>query len=920
MAEAAVVSALIDIFIPMVANKLSQEVSLIVNFRKDFEFFSEQLSSIKCLLMDAGEKRRSSSVSNWLDNLEDFMADAEYLLQECGPADSMSAKLKLRLKMGRKIRKLKERLQQIQQVNAQNLKLLASALDVNAHGQARDAHSLIERRERSYARLQESHIVGMDGDIKVITEWTLKEDSPAVIAIVGMGGQGKTLLLQHVFNSEDVHKRFDCHVWLAISQKFVVTEVLRDMVKEFDRNEAEQQNDKKGAYQLDDRMLKNLSEEKLREKIHRNLEGKSCLFAVDDVWDRYAWEKIGLPSRTQDKVVVTTRDENVAKYLRVGDQILHKDSLSEEDSWRLFCIHAFPDDPHQCPKAVERIAHEIVNKCGGLPLALKTIGAHMAILASDLPNKWEDTLLHLHKTHGMSDLVMPSLKFSYDALPHHLKPCFLYCSVFSKNTQIESESLVHAWIAQGFVSAQLQEAFDVGCSYMEDLIDRCLLEVSEVGWNGRVNSCKMHDLLHDLAVSEQTKCLIKPGGQLERIPAEECQGLRRISFMKNEISTIEKGIQCPRLRSLLLSDNGRLTSISASFFDNMRYLCVLDLSRTSITSLPNSIGNLKLLKYLNLCQTRIQKLPESLSGLRQLQFLDVSYTNVERLHSGIDKHKYMLHLDLGWGMEHCSVGISKLIYLQTLNGVRFSLGNSGSASASALQVRDLKGLTHLRHLSIVFLSSNDDVTMEDEGTFRGMTKMLTLSVRSGSFAGLHLPTDMEAMQRLEILHLHNCFVPKWIFKLQNLMELSLTGPLDRSSADLRGLENIPNLKKLSLVYNSKRDFIEFPNEFGEAGAFPKLEELLIDWFGCLKSIPSFHEDAMRKLKCLRIIRCWPLENMPEGLMKLRNLEEVEVQMLVNDVEGFEYTKSHCWQSFKDCQIKIKVEVCDWQGGNRLRVV
>lgn len=196
MAEAAVVSALIGKFIPMVADKLSQHVSLIVNFRKDFEFFSEQLLSIKCLLTDAEEKKNSASVSNWLESLEDFVADAEYLVEECVAADNISAKLKLRLKMGNKIRGLKERLEQIQRFNGENLKLLASALDVNAHGQVRHADSFIERRRRSYARLQESQIVGMDGNIKVITEWILKEDNPPVIAVVGMGGQGKTLLLR----------------------------------------------------------------------------------------------------------------------------------------------------------------------------------------------------------------------------------------------------------------------------------------------------------------------------------------------------------------------------------------------------------------------------------------------------------------------------------------------------------------------------------------------------------------------------------------------------------------------------------------------------------------------------------------------------------------------------------------------------
>jgi hypothetical protein len=113
-----------------------------------------------------------------------------------------------------------------------------------------------------------------------------------------------------------------------------------------------------------------------------------------------------------------------------------------------------------------------------------------------------------------------------------------------------------------------------------------------------------------------------------------------------------------------------------------------------------------------------------------------------------------------------------------------------------------------------------------------------------------------------------------------------------------------------LGWNWNPDFIEFPNEFGEAGAFLKLEELVIVEFWYLKSIPSFHEDAMPRLRCLRMERCGRVENMPEGLTKLKNLKEVEVRMLVDSLENFEYGKRHCWQSLKDRQIKIKVEVYD----------
>jgi hypothetical protein len=142
MTETAVSGVLIGTFTSMVANKLSKEVSLFVHFKKDFEFFCQELVSMKGLVTDAEKKSSSSLVSDWLDNLKVFVADAENLVEQCG-ADNIVDKMKFRLKMGHKIGKLRVRLEEIQR-NAQTLNLVASALDVNAHGQARDTDGFNE--------------------------------------------------------------------------------------------------------------------------------------------------------------------------------------------------------------------------------------------------------------------------------------------------------------------------------------------------------------------------------------------------------------------------------------------------------------------------------------------------------------------------------------------------------------------------------------------------------------------------------------------------------------------------------------------------------------------------------------------------------------------------------------------------------
>jgi hypothetical protein len=170
---------------------------------------------------------------------------------------------------------------------------------------------------------------------------------------------------------------------------------------------------------------------------------------------------------------------------------------------------------------------------------------------------------------------------------------------------IKSEYLAHVWIAEGFIFTSSQEAkdllYEVALSYIEQLIARYVMESSRAGLHGRVKYCKMQSLLHELALSEsqkQTKCLLKPKKELKELPVDECQGVRRISLIKNDIFTMAKPIPCTGLRTLLLCNNFNLRSISESFFDNLRYLSVLDLSQTSIRSVPKSIGNLRRLNFL----------------------------------------------------------------------------------------------------------------------------------------------------------------------------------------------------------------------------------------------------------------------------------------------------------------------------------
>ena len=128
----------------------------------------------------------------------------------------------------------------------------------------------------------------------------------------------------------------------------------------------------------------------------------------------------------------------------------------------------------------------------------------------------------------------------------------------------------------------------------------------------------------------------------------ECSGIHRISLIKNNIAVIGEPIpRCRGLRSLLLWYNTKLTSISDSFFDSLRYLVVLDLCQNSIKLLSASMGSFRHLKLLKLSRTIIEMLPKCLSSLKHLQFLDVSgCQQLSSLHLGIYGHKYMVYLNV----------------------------------------------------------------------------------------------------------------------------------------------------------------------------------------------------------------------------------------------------------------------------------
>lgn len=149
----------------------------------------------------------------------------------------------------------------------------------------------------------------------------------------------------------------------------------------------------------------------------------------------------------------------------------------------------------------------------------------------------------------------------------------------------------------------------------------------------------------------------------------KCSGHTRIVLMDNKLSSLPKSLRLAEILSLLTDGNPEIEEIPRNMISSMDRLQVLDLSSTSVTSLPESVACLKQLVCLRLVGVPMTMLPASVTKLRRLEILDVSNSEITELPHDIHKLKSLTYLCLS-GCEDLQClprSISRLTSLQYLN-------------------------------------------------------------------------------------------------------------------------------------------------------------------------------------------------------------------------------------------------------------
>ncbi|KAG6619533.1 hypothetical protein I3842_Q094100 [Carya illinoinensis] len=844
-----------------------KQTRLLCGVTDELDKLKNTVSTVKAVLLDAEEKRLvNNQVRDWLEKLKDVVYDAddlldgfstECLLREMMTQDKMAKKVRIffsksnplvyDLKMGHEIKAIRQKLEDIANDRTKfQLEERPEEIGVRAR-----------KRDDTHSFVLEAEVIGREDAKKEIINLLLSnsnvKENVGILPITGIGGLGKTTLAQFIFNDLKVREHFQLKMWVCVSDNFDVRKLVEKILESATK-------EKPNSVEMDTLVY----------TLRKEIGGKKFLLVLDDVWNEEVgkWDelkKLLMSGASGSRILITTRSAKVARITQIIFEPYSLQGLDREKSWSLFKQVAFENGQEPKNSSIVATGKEIVEKCYGVPLAIKTIGRLLSLENSEAGwVSFKNNKLQKIK----EDDILPTLKLSYDQLPSHLKQCFAYCSIFPKDYVMEKSKLINLWIAQGFIKPSNQNECleDVGHEYFMDLLWRSFFQEAEMDDLGNVITSKMHDLMHDLAT-------LMAGSLITTIDCKKkniSKKTRHVLLVDNndffsEIPT--SSFKASRIRTLLCP--GEFENLQEypgtsceAIFSNLKFLRVLVLHGRDLNLIPSSICKLKHLRDLDLSwNDKIKKLPDSMSRLQNLYSLRLSgCSSLEELPRGITKLVNLRHLynDECDSLTYMPRGLGQLKNLQTLSTFHFP---SDSTPEDIGQLSELNTLNSLRgEFNILGLRHGEDVALLD---YKGanLKEKQHLQVLALIWSGeneeneeseeneenVNARDENMALEGLEphpnLKKLYICDykgvrVPMWLSSLTNLVDLKIIGCWKLKY--LPPLSRLPSLKSI-LLYNLFE--IEYVSDcsdnnelssFSSSAFFPSLEEIAFSFCSNLK--------------------------------------------------------------------------------------
>ncbi|XP_031473846.1 disease resistance protein RGA2-like [Nymphaea colorata] len=766
------------------------------------------------------------------------------------------------------------------------------------------------------------------------------KDGVSIVSIVGQGGIGKTTLAKMVFN--EVEKQFGKRRWwVCVSENpnrtGLLQKILIEVCKEFEGETL------KGVTSFSD----------LCTRLQSELSMSKFLLVLDDVWELGWWEGevegILLGGAKESKILITSRKVEVSQ--GIGAKMHKLPKMSFDESWSLFLHVALKQEHELESHNLKIIGVKIVEKCGGFPLVVQTVGSLMrtkrmtkddweSVEKSEI---WEWKMPASSSSSEICGSIFPGLMLSYDDLPHYLKSCFVYCCIYPKDYEIKRHRLVMQWMAHGLIGQKKGIDVEVTANqWINDLTNRFMIEETEY------KNIKLHDILHDLA--------LYIGGK-EYSHVSTTKHTRHLSLLgvdDAEVHKLNASGAANKLHTLLVDSNfGSKSNWHLVYIKrlttNFKWLRVLSLREYSRDKLPKSIEDLSLLKYFDLSYSDVRWLPSSIGRLYNLQTLDLSQSRIEELPKEMGELCNLRYLGLKGtrSLRFVAEGLGKLTNLRTLH--RFMVCDD-KGKTRGCNINELKDLNKLKgELSIgglqggrVKVMDAKEVHLKERHELNGVELVFgSLTEHRRLVGALELDLEFPKFEKAEIYfeeqedervgsafeergllealepphgieRLAICGYkgdgPVWYLdtnykKLRTLSLLSC--PSWATVIGIKSLEKLevrecPTLGALPSIPLLKSLDIKWCDGLNTIGDLPALESLEVKGCGRVEQVADDHMPALKTLKLsdLNILKQLPT--------RLPSLEELEVTNLPNWETTF--TSMPCLRKgiFKNCP-KMQME-------------
>ncbi|KAI9117747.1 hypothetical protein K1719_011162 [Acacia pycnantha] len=557
-----------------------------------------------------------SKVEEWLNKADFLMTEVAELQEKTKKRNKISClkhcpNLINRYNLAKQLEKKTTEIKTHNQVQFSEFSRLATLVGMNYFASKDFVH--FDSRKVAYDRLLRS-----------------LDDGIHMIGLYGMGGSGKTTLVEEV--GREAENFFAKVVFVVVSNTFDVRKIQSKIANQLKLELKEEENLERAQ-----RLFMRLSG------------GERYLIILDDVWEKLDLLDIGIPTANNQMgctTLITTRKLHVCEWMSC-QEIIPLEGLNEDESWALFQKRAGLSD--DLSNNLKDMAQNITKVCDGLPIAI-------AAVANTLKNKphdewvealkilrnpsWIDIEEGLKSTYGC-------LRLSYDNLENEsVKSLFLLCSVYPEDHEIPIDELTIIGLGLGLVgeihSYRVETQVIMINKSIKKLIDSCLLQKVDDQYSG--SDIKMHDLVRDVAkwIANMENKLIT--GPLKDDVIMEDHAVRYLWF--EEVDNCPNKLNCPKLEFLYITISSESSvTIPKDFFNGTEKLRVLTLANSTYKEdltlqLPISLHMINNLRCLTLDQWVLGDI-SFIGSLEKLESLTIRDCSFDELPTCIIKQKHM---------------------------------------------------------------------------------------------------------------------------------------------------------------------------------------------------------------------------------------------------------------------------------------